>query len=156
MSGSLSRPTVGLLAALLGGAAIIAGAIASADDSAFTSQAGLDRASGADVYSHICQGCHMPQGEGAVGAGFYPKLAGDPTLKSWQYAVVTVLNGRNGMPPFGLPADQVQQTRTVHLSDAQIADTVNYIRSHFGNNYKDKVTAAQVAALPHPSSVPEL
>jgi mono/diheme cytochrome c family protein len=147
---------VGLLAALLGGAAIIAGAIASADDSAFTSQAGLDRATGADVYSHICQGCHMPQGQGAVGAGFYPKLAGDPALKSWQYAVVTVLNGRNGMPPFGLPADQVQQTRTVHLSDAQIADTVNYIRSHFGNNYTDKVTAAQVAALPHPSSVPEL
>lgn len=156
MSGTASRPTVGLLAALLAGAALIAGTIASADDAAFTSQAGLDRATGADVYSHICQGCHMPQGQGAVGAGFYPKLAGDPTLKSWQYAVVTVLNGRNGMPPFGLPADQVQQTRTVHLSDAQIADTVNYIRSHFGNNYKDKVTAAQVAALPHPSSVPEL
>jgi mono/diheme cytochrome c family protein len=156
MSVAPSHRAVGFLAALLGVAAVIAGAVASADDSAFTSQAALDLATGAEVYSHICQGCHMAQGQGAVGAGFYPKLAGDPTLKSWQYAVITVLNGRNGMPPFGLPADQVQQTRTTHLSDAQIADTVNYVRSHFGNNYKDKVTAAQVSALPHPSSVPEL
>jgi mono/diheme cytochrome c family protein len=37
-----------------------------------------------------------------------------------------------------------------HLSDAQIADVVNYVRSHFGNRWKDKATSAQVAALPHP------
>jgi hypothetical protein len=27
---------------------------------------------------------------------------------------------------------------------------VNYVRSHFGNKWKDKVAALQVAALPHP------
>jgi mono/diheme cytochrome c family protein len=121
-----------------------------ADDSAFTSTAGLGHADGADIYGHICQGCHMPGGQGAVGAGHYPKLAGDPALVSWQYAAITVLNGKNGMPPFGLPADQVMETRAVHLSDAQVADVINYVRSNFGNHHKDSVTAKQVAAMPHP------
>jgi hypothetical protein len=26
------------------------------------------------------------------------------------------------------------------------------VRSHFGNKYRDKVTAAQVAKLPHPTT----
>lgn len=134
------------------GAAVAA--VALADDSTFTSSAGVGNVGGAEIYSQICQGCHMPAGEGAVGAGHYPKLAGDVALTSWQYAALTVLSGRNGMPPFGLPANQVQETRTVHLSDAQVADVVNYIRSHFGNSYRGQVTASQVAALPHPNSPP--
>ena len=121
-----------------------------ADDSTFTSTAGLTSASGAEIYSRICQGCHMPQGQGAVGAGRYPNLSANPKLVSWEYVALTVLNGRNNMPPFGLPADRVEETRTVHLSDSQIADVVNYVRSHFGNNYKTKVAAKQVAMLPHP------
>jgi mono/diheme cytochrome c family protein len=124
-----------------------------ADDSSFTSTAGIGAVSGEEIYSHICQGCHMPQGQGAIGAGYYPKLAGDSSLVSWQYVALIVLRGKDGMPPFGLPADQVQETRTVHLSDAQIADVVNYLRSHFGNAYKDKVTATQIATLPHPGTV---
>ncbi len=123
---------------------------AGADDSSFTSSAGVGALNGAQVYAHICQGCHMPQGQGAIGAGHYPKLAGDPALVSWQYVALTVLNGKHGMPPFGLPADQVTETRTVHLSDPQIADVVNFVRGNFGNHYKSTVTAAQVATLPHP------
>ena len=140
------RLRIGHLAALL----LIGAAAAHADDSSFTSTAGLTSTGGEEIYSQICQGCHMPQGQGAIGAGHYPKLAGNERLASWQYAALTVLGGRDGMPPFGLPADQVREIRTVHLSDAQIADVVNYVRSHFGNAYKDKVTAGQVAQLPHP------
>ncbi|NKF23008.1 c-type cytochrome [Solimonas marina] len=128
--------------------------LARADDSLFTSKEGIEHADGASIYTHICQGCHMPGGLGAIGAGHYPKLAGDPKLSSWQYAAFTVLNGRNGMPPFGLPPDQVWETRTVHLSDEQVADVVNYIRTHFGNNDGEAITAAQVKALPHPSAPP--
>lgn len=127
-------------------------AFAHGDDSSFTSKSGLANVDAAEIYSHICQGCHMPQGQGAIGAGHYPKLAGNPRLASWQYVALTLLQGRDGMPPFGLPADQVEELRTVHLSDAQIADVVNYVRSHFGNAYTDKVSAGQVAALPHPGS----
>src|SRR5271156_4226113 len=75
-------------------------------------------ANGEALYSHICQGCHMPGGQGAVGAGHYPKLAGDPALVSWQYVAMTVLNGKNGMPGFGLPADQFI-FGAARLSDAQ-------------------------------------
>ncbi|MGC1523961.1 MAG: cytochrome c [Steroidobacteraceae bacterium] len=120
-----------------------------ADDSGAIAGGGTDSAGGAQTYTHICQGCHMAEGQGAVGAGHYPKLAGDPALVSWQYVALTVLNGKNGMPSFGAPADQ-SFFGAPHLSDAQIADVVNYVRSHFGNRWKDKATAAQVAALPHP------
>ena len=110
-------------------------------------------AGGEEVYSHICRGCHMPEGQGAVGAGHYPKLAGDPALASWQYVAMTVLSGRNGMPSFGEPAHQDPTNfGAVHLSDQNIAEVVNYVRSHFGNKYKDKVTTSQVAKLPHPGS----
>jgi mono/diheme cytochrome c family protein len=125
-----------------------------ADDSAFTSKAGLEAQSGAAIYGNICQGCHMPQGQGAVGAGHYPALAGDPKLISWEYAALTVLGGRNGMPSFALPPNQADETRAVHLSDAQIAEVVNYVRQHFGNHYKQRITAEQVAALPHPAPEP--
>ncbi len=122
------------------------------DDSSFTSTAGVGPMSGQQIYEHICQGCHMPGAQGASGAGFYPKLAGDKKLISWQYAALTVLNGKNGMPPFGLPADQVLQLRAAHLSDQQVADVINYVRSHFDNKYPATVTAKQVAALPHPAA----
>jgi mono/diheme cytochrome c family protein len=141
----MMRPLIALV--LVGMAAV-----AAADDSAFTSGTSLESVGGPEIYSHICQGCHMPGGVGAVGAGKYPKLAGDPALVSWEYVALTVLNGKNGMPPFGLPADQVMETRAAHLSDAQIAGVVNYVRSNFGNHYKNKATAKQVAALPHPGT----
>lgn len=136
------------------GAALLAAAASPvhADDSSFSATGGTAGASGEEIYSHICQGCHMPQGQGAAGAGHYPKLAGNARLASWQYAAVTVLGGHDGMPPFGLPSDQVWEIRTVHLSDAQVADVVNYVRTHFGNAYTDNVSADQVQALPHPGA----
>jgi mono/diheme cytochrome c family protein len=91
----------------------------------------------------------MPQGQGAVGAGRCPKLAGDPALVSWQFVALTVLNGKNGMPPFGLPEDRFV-LGGVHLSDAQVAAVVNYVRTRFGSKSKGSTTAARVAALPHP------
>jgi mono/diheme cytochrome c family protein len=145
MNGLSHRNKV-LVALLLAAGAV---AVAHADDSTLPPTTGIGNASGADIYGHICQGCHMAQGQGAVGAGHYPKLAGDPALVSWQYVALTVLNGKNGMPWFGLPEGQIT-FGAGHLSDAQVADVVNYVRSHFGNRYKGHVTAAQVAALPHP------
>ena len=124
---------------------------APADDPHAKPEAGVPGGDGEDIYSHICQGCHMPQGQGASGAGHYPKLAGDPALVSWQFVALTVLGGRNGMPPFGLPPGGEPDRFAVQLNDVQIAAVVNYVRTHFGNHYKEKVTAAEVAQLPHPS-----
>jgi mono/diheme cytochrome c family protein len=141
---------VGAAAALL--LSLAAGGFA-ADTTGTASAPDVMNAGGEDVYSHICQACHMSEAQGAVGAGHYPKLAGDPALASWQYVAMTVLGGRNGMPAFGQPA-RVDPSNfgSVHLSDEKVAEVINYVRSHFGNKYKDKVSAAQVAKLPHPGS----
>jgi len=125
------------------------------DSSSISTSSGLGNAGGSEIYSHICQGCHMPNGEGASGAGHYPKLAGDNALGSWEFAALTVLNGRGAMPAFGLVAKGLGANPATpfylpHLSDSQVAEVVNYVRSHFGNNYKVKVTAGEVAKLPHP------
>jgi mono/diheme cytochrome c family protein len=127
-------------------------ASAYADSPLFTSRARLGSLTGQQIYEHICQGCHMQGGQGAQGAGFYPKLAADKNFVSWQFVALTVLNGRNGMPPFAYPAGQAARSGAPHLSDAQIADVVNYVRGHFGNAYKPEVTAAQISRLPHPAA----
>ena len=90
---------------------------------------------GTAVYSHVCQDCHMADAKGAVGAGSYPALARDPKLEEAGYPVAVILHGQKAMLPLG-----------GLLSDQQIADVVNYIRSHFGNNYRDTITAAEVKA----------
>ena len=90
---------------------------------------------GEAVFKNICQGCHMANAEGAVGAGMYPALAKNAKLEVAGYPVAVIVHGQKAMPPFG-----------GLLSDQQIADVVNYVRTHFGNSYKDKVTAADVKA----------
>jgi mono/diheme cytochrome c family protein len=138
---------------VLGAALFLIGVLcADADSPLFTSRATLGSLNGEQIYTHICQGCHMPDGQGAVGAGAYPKLAADKKFVSWTFVAVTVLDGRNGMPPFGFPAGRGTDSGPAHLSDAQIADVVNYVRGHFGNAYKAEVTPEQVAALPHPAA----
>ncbi|HLH87536.1 MAG TPA: cytochrome c [Xanthobacteraceae bacterium] len=91
---------------------------------------------GEAIYRAICQGCHMPDGQGAIGAGAYPPLANDPNLEASGYPIVLVLEGRRAMPPFG---------RT--LDDGQIAAVVNYVRTHFGNHHTDVASAADVTSL---------
>jgi mono/diheme cytochrome c family protein len=111
----------------------------------------LAKASGEEIYRRVCQGCHMPDGRGAVGGGTYPALAGNPNLASAQFTAATVALGRHNMPHFapepGLGG--FEAFVMLHLDDREIAAVVNYVRSHFGNHYTDELTAADVAAL-HP------
>jgi mono/diheme cytochrome c family protein len=90
---------------------------------------------GAELFRNICAGCHQPDAKGAVGAGAYPPLADDKNLASTDFMLAVVLGGLRDMPPVG---DM--------MSDAQVADVVNYVRTHFGNAYADAVSAADVAA----------
>ena len=91
---------------------------------------------GEAVYRGVCQGCHMADAKGATGAGSYPALANNSRLASAGYVLSMVMNGRKGMPPF-----------RGHFTNSQAADVVNYVRTHFGNKYKDQVQAAEVQAL---------
>ena len=89
----------------------------------------------------------MPQGQGAEGAGHYPALAGNPALVSWQYMALTIINGRRNMPAFSAKHAVGFFFAPVVLSDAQIAAVINYVRTHFGNHFKDPATADGVRAL---------
>jgi mono/diheme cytochrome c family protein len=91
--------------------------------------------SGDALYADICQGCHMPEGVGAIGAGAYPALARNPKLATTGYPLFLVIHGRKGMPPLGKL-----------LTDQQVAAVVNYIRTHFGNDFPDAVSAADARA----------
>lgn len=95
----------------------------------------------------------MPQGQGAVGAGRYPAFARDPALASAPYMALTILGGCRGMPAFALKSggdsDSESFIAPSTLTDAQIAGVINYIRTHFGNHYRDAITVAEVKAL-HP------
>jgi len=109
----------------------------------------LGQASGEQLYRHICQACHMPDGAGAEGAASYPALAKNPRVASAQYVASIVLHGRGNMPSFMARTDLhgFQAQTHVTLGDAEIAAVVNFVRSHFGNSYADELTAADVAAL---------
>jgi mono/diheme cytochrome c family protein len=92
--------------------------------------------SGEQLFAAICQGCHMPDARGAVGAASYPSLAGDKKLEAAGYPVAIVVRGQRAMPGFGFL-----------MSDDQVAAVVNYLRSHFGNDYRDMVTPEDVKAV---------
>jgi mono/diheme cytochrome c family protein len=102
---------------------------------------------GEEIYRRICQGCHMPDGRGAVGAGRYPAFAGSAAIASAPYMVVTILDGRRNMPAFKKPRPDGNFFPPVYLTDTQVANVVNYIRTSFGNRYPDRITAEDVAKL---------
>ncbi|GBR53010.1 alcohol dehydrogenase [Acetobacter pomorum] len=95
---------------------------------------------GADIYKHICQSCHMSYGKGAEGAGArFPALAKNPKLQSGEYVASVVLNGMGTMPWFA-----------VTLNDQQVANVVNYIRTHFDNHYTNAIKPDTVMMMrPH-------
>ena len=91
---------------------------------------------GEDLFASACQGCHMPDGHGAAGAGTYPSLSKDSHLEASGYPVYVVVRGQKAMPPVG-----------AMMSDEQVAAVVNYLRTHFGNQYSDAVTAEDVKRI---------
>ncbi|HEY6255626.1 MAG TPA: cytochrome c [Xanthobacteraceae bacterium] len=129
------RLRIAAAAALAASLLAVSTASAQSPDGRFGNPARFVASSGEGLYADICQGCHMPGGVGAVGAGAYPALAGDQKLASAGYGLTLVIRGQKGMPAFG-----------GLLTDEQVAAVVNYVRSHFGNHFTDAVTAADAKA----------
>ncbi len=89
---------------------------------------------GEQVYGAVCQACHMADAKGASGAGTIPALASNPKLAGAPYPIIVVTGGKGAMPGFaGM------------LSNAQMAEVITYVRTHFGNAYAKPVTEADVA-----------
>jgi mono/diheme cytochrome c family protein len=110
------------------------GALADSAGVTFSQGDMFNEQTGEALYSSVCAACHMPDGKGAVGAGHYPALAGNPNLESAGYPIYVVVHGYRNMPAVGQM-----------MSDEQVAKVVNYVRTHFGNDYKDAATAEDVA-----------
>jgi len=94
--------------------------------------------SGKQLFLGICQGCHMSEGEGAIGAGYYPALANNEKLYASGYPICLVLEGSGNMPAF-----------KKYLTDEQVMSVVNYIRTTMGNHARDSVSLADVQAISH-------
>jgi mono/diheme cytochrome c family protein len=92
----------------------------------------------------------MPDGRGASGAGHYPALAGDRALMSAQFMALTLIEGRRNMPAFGGISQEGFSYIVPTLDDEQIAAVTNYVRTHFGNQFKGTISAAEVKLLRRP------
>jgi len=100
---------------------------------------------GEEVYRHVCQSCHMDEGQGAKSPVVtVPALANNPTLATSAYPIIVVLNGKAAMPWFN-----------GSLTPAQIAAVVGYVRTHFGNHFPEPVTEEEVKRLAGPVPRPE-
>jgi mono/diheme cytochrome c family protein len=95
----------------------------------------FDEQGGQALYEHVCAACHQPDAKGAIGAAGYPALAGNNSVASADYMEAALLRGLRGMPPVGRM-----------MSNEQVADVINYVRSHFGNDYREAISAADVKA----------
>ncbi len=111
-------------------------ASAAAEPPTFSKGRGFDERSGEALYRSVCQGCHQPEGQGARGAGVYPTLAHDGNLTSRRYVIAVLLRGRKNMPAFASSLD-----------DEQVAAVATYVRTHFGNDDGEAITAPEVADL---------
>lgn len=105
-------------------------------DGAFVMPGRFSEPDGEKMYRRVCAACHMADASGAAGAGKYPPLANNPNLAASGYPMLVTLKGLNGMPPLG-----------TMMTDQQVADVVNYVRTHFGNQYDDAITAEDVKAM---------
>ena len=79
-------------------------------------------ADGAALFAANCSACHQEKGEGIPGA--FPALAGDAfVVGDPMPPVMTLLNGRGGMPSF-----------RDDLKDDQLAAVLSYVRASWGNH----------------------
>ena len=118
-------------------AGLLVSATALAEDAPMLSTSGkFDQPGGEALFNQVCQGCHMAEGQGSHGAGAYPALAANQKLGAKVYPVYMVTSGQGGMPGF-----------KKYMDDQQIAEVVNYVRTHFGNHYADTVTVEDVRAV---------
>jgi mono/diheme cytochrome c family protein len=116
--------------------ALLAGPLAAQDNPGGGGSGTKTAQGGEQIYRQICQACHMPDARGASGAAVIPALARNPKLADASYPITMVLKGRGAMPWFA-----------GSLKPAQVAAVVGYVRTHFGNDYPEPVTEADVVAL---------
>ena len=103
-----------------------------------------DAAKGAILYAANCSACHQASGEGLPGA--FPPLKGNAVVNDDDATehIHVVLHGLQAAQVGGVVYGGVMPAFAARLSDAEVADIIDYERSSWGNHGKPAV-AAQVA-----------
>lgn len=107
---------------------------------------GDDSKAGAKVYIDNCSACHRSDGHGYTRV--FPALAGNPVLQSEDATslIHIVLNGGTLAATHTAPSTFTMPAYAWRLSDQQVADVVNFIRSSWGNQAA-AVKASDVASV---------
>jgi mono/diheme cytochrome c family protein len=100
---------------------------------------------GARVYVQQCAICHRTDGGGV--ARMFPPLAGNPVVTSGNpVSLVHIVAMGGALPPSNTAPSSVSMPGYAQaLSDHDIADVVNFIRTSWGNQAAANATAAMVA-----------
>ncbi|CEF54095.1 putative cytochrome c precursor [Acetobacter ghanensis] len=102
---------------------------------------------GARVYVEQCAACHRNDGGGV--ARMFPPLAGNPVVVGDDpTSIAHIVMAGGVLPPTNWAPSAVAMPDYKNiLSDQQMADVVNFIRSAWGNKAPANVTAADVQKL---------
>jgi mono/diheme cytochrome c family protein len=136
--------------AMKGAAAGAAGAAAGAAGAAAKGMKGAAVAvvsgNGAKVFVTNCSSCHQANGKGQPGV--FPPLAGNALVVGPSDKVIHIVkDGLSGKVMVGTATYNGQMPAWKGtLTDADIADVINYIRSSWGNHAAGTVTVTQVTA----------
>ncbi len=99
---------------------------------------------GAKVYASTCGACHQPTGRGLANA--FPPLAGsDFLMADKSRSIDVVLHGLKGQVAVNGQTYDGMMPPQSHLSDADLANALTYVRNSWGNK-GDVVTEDEVAA----------
>lgn len=107
---------------------------------------GDDSKAGAAVYIDNCAACHRTDGHGYTRV--FPALAGNPVLQSEDATslIHIVLKGGTLAATHTAPSTFTMPAFAWRLSDQEVADVVNFIRSSWGNQ-AGAVKAGDVASI---------
>lgn len=149
---SLKQPALSEADMAMGGQAMADTAVAPASPTAAataaasaTPAAGYDAVKGAALFTANCAACHQANGEGLPGA--FPSLKGNAAVNDADAGkhIDVVLHGLHDAEVGGVKYGSPMPPFAGTLSDAEIADIIDYERSSWGNHGKP-VTPADVAA----------
>ncbi|MDX1463130.1 MAG: cytochrome c [Marinirhabdus sp.] len=97
------------------------------------------------IYTDFCMQCHLANGKGIPGN--FPPLANSNWLTEKRTeSIHAVKFGQQGeIMVNGKPYDGVMAP--MGLSDTEVADVLNYVMNHWGNEQNKMVTPEEVAAV---------
>jgi mono/diheme cytochrome c family protein len=101
---------------------------------------------GARIYLDNCAACHRPDGNGYERV--FPRLAGNPVVQAGnpRSVISIVLDGSQTPRTAGTPAQFTMPRFAWRLSDKDVADVVNFVRTSWGNT-ASRASSAEVAKI---------